>query len=57
MSRGFAVIVPQHAAKSLAARYIAGGGTHFARIDQSVVEPLVIALCVIMGKETNHGGF
>jgi hypothetical protein len=33
-------------------------GAHFlARLDQSVVEPLAIALCVIMGQETNYGGF
>jgi len=45
----YAVIVSQHAAEPLAARYLTGGGAHFlARLDQSVVEPLVIALCMIM---------
>jgi hypothetical protein len=54
----FAVVVSQHAAKPLAARYLTGSGAHFlARLNQSVIEPLVIALCVIMGHETNHGGF
>jgi hypothetical protein len=44
------VIVPHHAAEPLAARYLAGGGAHFlARLDQSVIEPLVIALCGIIG--------
>jgi hypothetical protein len=29
---------------------------HFlAWLDQSVVKPLVIALCVIMGQESNYG--
>jgi len=54
----FAVVVSQHAAEPFAARYLTGGGAHFlARLDQSVIEPLVIALRVIMGQETNHGGF
>jgi hypothetical protein len=51
-------VLSQHAAEPLAARYLTGGGAHFlARLDQSVIEPLVIALCVIMSQETNHGGF
>jgi hypothetical protein len=45
--RRFAVVVSQHAAQSLAARYLTGGGAHFlAWLDQSVIEPLVIALCM-----------
>ena len=45
----FAVVVPQDAADSLAALDLTGVAADFlARIDQSVVEALVIALCVIM---------
>jgi len=53
----FAVIVPQDAAESLAALDLTGDAADFlARIDQSVVDALVIALSVIMGEERNHGG-
>jgi hypothetical protein len=51
------VVVPQDAAKSLAALNLTGDAADFlARIDQSVFEALVIALCVIMGHEGDHGG-
>ncbi len=51
------VVVPQHAAESLAALDLTGDAAHFlARIDQSVVEALVIALSVIMGQERNRSG-
>ena len=51
------MVVPQDAAESLAARDLTGGAADFlARIDKSVVEGLVIALYVIMGQESDHGG-
>ena len=50
-----AVVISQHAAESLAARYFTGGRAYFlACIDQFVGEPLVIALRVIMGQETGN---
>ena len=53
----FAVVVPQLAAESLAALDLTGGAADLlARIGQSVVEGLVIALYVIMGQESDHGG-
>ena len=51
-----AVVVPQDAAESLAALDLTGGVADFlARINQSVVEGLMIALCVIMDQERDHG--
>ena len=50
------MVVPQDAAESLSALDLTGGAAEFpARIDQSVVEGLVIALYVIMGQESDHG--
>ena len=47
----FAVIVPQDAAESLAALDLTGDAADFlARIDQSVVDALVIALCCDNGR-------
>ena len=57
-SSRFAVVVPQDAAESLAALDLTGDAAHLlVRSDQSVVEALVIALCVIMGQERNRSGF
>jgi len=54
----FALVVPQDAAESLTTLDLTGGEANFlARIDQSVVEALVIALCVIMDQERNRSGF
>jgi hypothetical protein len=40
----------------LAARDIIRCAANFVtRVDQLVVEPLMIALCVIMGQESNYG--
>ena len=51
------MVVPQDAAESLAALDVTTDAADFlARIDQSVVEALVIALCVIMGQERNRSG-
>jgi hypothetical protein len=51
------VVGPQDAAESLATLDLTGGEADFlARIDQSVIEALVIALCVIMGRERNRSG-
>ena len=56
-SGGFSVVVSQDAAESLAALDVTTDATDFlGRIDQSVVEALVIALCVIMGQERNRSG-
>ena len=53
-----AVVVPLDAAESLSARDLTGDVADFlARIDQSVVEALVVALCVIIGQERNRSGF
>ena len=50
----FALVVPQDAAESLATLDLTGDTADFrAPIDQSVVEALVIALCVIMRQERN----
>ena len=47
----FAVEVSQHAAESLAADNFTSGTAHFlARLDQSVIEPLMVSLLVIMSK-------
>jgi hypothetical protein len=47
------IVISQHASESLAARHFTGGRAHFlASSDQFVAEPLVIALCVIMGRGT-----
>ena len=52
------MVVPQDAAESLAALNLTSDAADFlARIDQSVVEALVIALCVIMDQERNRRGF
>jgi len=49
----FAVVVSQDAAESLATLDLTGDTANFlARIDQSVVEALVIALCVIEVRNT-----
>jgi hypothetical protein len=49
-SSRFAIVVPQDATESLAARYLTGCASDFlTRIDQTVAKRLVIALCVIMG--------
>jgi len=51
------VVVAQDAAESLSALDLTGGAADFlARIDQSVVEGLAIALYVIMGQGSDHGG-
>ena len=56
--RFLVVVISQHAAESLAARYFTGGRAHFlASSDQLVAESLVIALCVIMGQETGNCRF
>ena len=56
-SSGFAVVVSQNATESLAARYLTGCASDFiTRIDQSVAERLVIALCVVMSQESDRGG-
>jgi|WetSurMetagenome_2_1015567.scaffolds.fasta_scaffold266619_2 hypothetical protein len=56
-SSRFAVVVPQDATKSLAALDLIGGASDFpSQVDESVVERLVIALCVVMGQESDHGG-
>ena len=48
-SSRFAIVVPQDATESLAARYLTGCASDFLpRIDQSVAKRLVIAFCVIM---------
>jgi len=51
------VVVAQDAAESLAALDLTAGAPDFlARIDQSVVDGLAIALYAIMGQESDHGG-
>jgi hypothetical protein len=48
----FAVIVPQDATESLAARCFTGcASDFFTGVDQFVVKRLVIALCMIMGQK------
>ena len=51
--RFLVVVISQHAAESLAARYFTGGRAHFlASSDQLVAESLVIALRVIEVRNT-----
>jgi hypothetical protein len=50
------VVVPQHAAQSLAARNLAGCASHFvAWLDELIVKPLMVSFRVIMGNEISSG--
>jgi hypothetical protein len=56
MSSRFAVVVPQDATESLAARYPTGCTSDFLTwVDQSVVKRLMIALRMIMGQKSDNG--
>ena len=51
-----AIVVPQHAAQSLAARDLAGCAPHFvAWFDEPIVKPLMVSFSVIMGNEFLSG--
>jgi hypothetical protein len=55
-SASAAVVVPQHAAQSLAARDLAGCAPHFvAWFDEPIVKPLMVSFSVIMGNEFLSG--
>jgi len=57
ISSRFAIVVPQHATESLAARYSTSCASYFiAPVDQSVVKRLVIALCVAVRQKSDNGG-
>ena len=47
----------QHAAESLPAHNFTSGAVRFlTRLNQSVVQPLMVSLLVIMSQESNYGG-
>jgi hypothetical protein len=55
-SGSFVVIVPQHAAQSLAAHDFTCGAAHFfPRLNQPVAKPLVISLRMKMAQELSYG--